>query len=93
ELRPQAVSKWIGVGRTRTNKIPDVADTARYGDEWYAWWDSLQPKWRTRDRTGNWKMGGDTEYGGDEEWGYLDRPGPNGCLSVVAGLYFWGVRE
>ncbi|KAJ7027624.1 hypothetical protein C8F04DRAFT_1189433 [Mycena alexandri] len=57
ELRPQAVSKWIGVG-PNTNE----QNSRRRG--------YCAPKWRTRDRTGNWKMGGDTEYGGDEEWGY-----------------------
>ncbi|KAJ7659730.1 hypothetical protein DFH06DRAFT_1130486 [Mycena polygramma] len=35
----------------------------------------------------------DEKCGGPEKWGVLDRPGPNGCLSVGASLYFWGVCE
>ncbi|KAJ7143245.1 hypothetical protein C8R46DRAFT_867539, partial [Mycena filopes] len=93
ELRPKQVSAWISSGRARTKKIPRVEDVGTYASAWEAWWDSLQPGWRVKDREGRWKAGGDTKYGADEEWGYLDRPGPNGCLSVVAGLYFWGVCE
>ncbi|KAJ7168430.1 hypothetical protein C8R46DRAFT_1217834 [Mycena filopes] len=93
EGRPKQVTAWIGAGRTRTKKIPAVNDVGAYADGWYAWWDSLQPAWRAKDREGRWKYGGDVKYGDDEEWGYLDRPGPNGSLSVVAGLYFWGVCE
>jgi hypothetical protein len=82
------VSDWIRVGCSRTKKIPVVLDV-----EWSAWWDSLQPGWRRHDRDGKWMAGGDAVYGGNKEWGFLDRPGPNGCLSVVASLYFWGVCE
>ncbi|KAJ7839310.1 hypothetical protein B0H13DRAFT_2366911 [Mycena leptocephala] len=42
---------------------------------------------------GNWLAGGDATYGEDDAWGRLDNPGPNGCLSIVAGLYFWGVHK
>lgn len=93
DQRPKAVNMWIKGGRTtKTSKIPDIKNTAKYADQWYRWWDLLQPKWRLRDHDGVWKAGGDATYGGDNEWGSLDNPGPNGCLSVVAGLYFWGVH-
>ncbi|KAJ7819318.1 hypothetical protein B0H13DRAFT_1661437 [Mycena leptocephala] len=91
EGRPVQVHDWIRAGRARTKKIPLVIDVERYADEWYGWWDSMQPEWRTRGQDKKWRVGGDTKYGGPEEWGVLDRPGPNGCLSVVASLYFWGV--
>ncbi|KAJ7638043.1 hypothetical protein DFH06DRAFT_922956, partial [Mycena polygramma] len=70
---------------------PAVTNVAAYAEEWYGWWGFMQPKWRRRTTDGKWKNGGETQYGGNEEWGVLDRPGPNGCLSVVASLYFWGV--
>ncbi|KAJ7829903.1 hypothetical protein B0H13DRAFT_1655420, partial [Mycena leptocephala] len=90
--RPKPITTWIKGGRTtKTKKIPAISNVARYADQWYQWWDFLQPDWRRRDRGGNWASGGDAIYGGDNEWGLLDKPGPNGCLSVVAGLYFWGV--
>ncbi|KAJ7861330.1 hypothetical protein B0H13DRAFT_1900507, partial [Mycena leptocephala] len=70
-------------------KIPKVLDVEKYADEWQRWWDSLQPEWRRRGPDKKWRAGGDATYGGNEEWGVLDRPGPNGCLSVVGSLYFW----
>ncbi|KAJ6504324.1 hypothetical protein C8R47DRAFT_968665 [Mycena vitilis] len=91
--RPGQVQKWIGAGRSRMRKNPVVSDVGQYADEWYAWWDSMQPKWRRRGPDKKWMVGGDAQYGGNQEWGVLDRPGPNGCLSIVAALYFWGVCE
>jgi hypothetical protein len=94
DFRPEPVNKWIKGGRTtKTTKIPPVKNVTKYSEKWYQWWDHLQPDWRVRDREGNWLTGGDTTYGGDNEWGALDKPGPNGCLSVVAGLYIWGVCQ
>ncbi|KAJ7887728.1 hypothetical protein B0H13DRAFT_1627396, partial [Mycena leptocephala] len=93
EGRPVQLHDWIRTGCTRSKKIPVVLDVAKYADEWQGWWDSLQPEWRTKTRNGKWMVGGDASYGGNTEWGVLDRPGPNGCLSVVASLYFWGVCE
>ncbi|KAJ6447330.1 hypothetical protein C8R47DRAFT_999819, partial [Mycena vitilis] len=93
EDRPDQVQKWIGAGRTRGQKVPAIANVGKYAEEWYGWWDSMQPEWRRRGADGAWMVGGDTAYGGNEEWGYLDRPGPNGCLSIVASLYFWGVCD
>ncbi|KAJ7711704.1 hypothetical protein B0H16DRAFT_1343495 [Mycena metata] len=92
--RPQQIQKWISRGRSKVKKVPAIDDLAAYAKEWTAWWDALQPEWRKRDhRSGQWAMGGDVEYGPDDKWGDLDAPGPNGCLSLVAGLYFWGVCE
>ncbi|KAJ7618253.1 hypothetical protein DFH06DRAFT_1012065 [Mycena polygramma] len=91
--RPSQVGDWINRGRSRMKKIPGIADVGRYAEQWQTWWDSMQPGWRRRGTDGKWRSGGDEEYGGNEEWGVLDRPGPNGCLSVVAALYFWGVCE
>ncbi|KAJ7869810.1 hypothetical protein B0H13DRAFT_1635086 [Mycena leptocephala] len=93
EHRPLQVHDWIRSGRTRAKKIPKVLDVEKYADEWQRWWDSLQPEWRRRGPDKKWRAGGDATYGGNEEWGVLDRPGPNGCLSVMGSLYFWGVCE
>ncbi|KAJ6489313.1 hypothetical protein C8R47DRAFT_952517, partial [Mycena vitilis] len=94
DFRPDAVNKWIKGGRTtKTKKIPLVKKPAKYADQWYQWWDFLQPQWRRCGPDGNWAAGGDATYGGANEWDALDAPGPNGCLSLVAGLYFWGAVE
>ncbi|KAJ7834676.1 hypothetical protein B0H13DRAFT_1446437, partial [Mycena leptocephala] len=90
--QPKAIATWIQGGRTtKTTKIPAIKNVQQYAEEWSRWWDFLQPPWRRRGRDGNLVTGGDATYGGDNEWGSLDKPGPNGCLSLVAGLYFWGV--
>jgi hypothetical protein len=92
DSRPDPINKWIKGGRTtKTTKIPPVKNVAKYAAQWQQWWDILQPEWRRRDGEGNWLTGGEAEYGGDNQWCELDKPGPNGCLSVVAGLYIWGV--
>ncbi|KAJ7741396.1 hypothetical protein DFH07DRAFT_705624, partial [Mycena maculata] len=86
--RPEQVGRWITAARGRRNQPdPVVHDTEKYGIQWWRWWDSLQPEWRTKepDRK-TWVVGG--EYGAD--WDSLAYWGVNGLLSVVASLYFWG---
>ncbi|KAJ7154640.1 hypothetical protein C8R46DRAFT_911249, partial [Mycena filopes] len=92
--RPEQVHKWIKSGRAaRSTKIPQITNLTKYAREWGQWWDSLQPEWRQRNGDGTWAVGGDTTYGRDDEWGHLDTPGPNGCLSIVAGLFLWGAAQ
>ncbi|KAJ7679522.1 hypothetical protein DFH06DRAFT_974721, partial [Mycena polygramma] len=89
---PAAVNKWIKAGRTtKTWKLPKVPNVATLARQWDVWWNFLQPAWRVRGHDGKWMTGGEATYGADDAWGRLDNPGPNGCLSVVACLYIWGV--
>ncbi|KAJ7030559.1 hypothetical protein C8F04DRAFT_1186605 [Mycena alexandri] len=80
-------------GRDRTKKIPPIANVAKYAKQWQAWWNLLQPASRRRDHDGNLMTGGEARYGASDAWGVLDVQGPNGWLSVVASLYFWGVCD
>ncbi|KAJ7159880.1 hypothetical protein C8R43DRAFT_881611 [Mycena crocata] len=92
--RPTPVTNWISRGRvSKTQKIPQVANVAKYAEQFMLWWDELQPEWRKRKKDGGWEFGGDVAYGKPDEWGELDVPGQNGCLSVVAGLYIWGTCD
>jgi hypothetical protein len=85
--RPEQIAHWIKDARGNRNRPdPSVKNTAQYETEWWAWWDSLQPEWRTRHADGSWVVGG--PYGKD--WDTLAYWGENGVLSVVAALYFWG---
>ncbi|KAJ7236969.1 hypothetical protein C8J57DRAFT_1087867 [Mycena rebaudengoi] len=91
EGRPKAVALWINGGHgQKSKKVISVAkkDLGEYVQMWNVWWDGLQPAWRVRDADGYWSVSG--EYGPD--WDALDCRGQNGCLSVVAALYFWGTR-
>jgi hypothetical protein len=57
----------------------------KYAKDFMAWWEMIQPEWRC-------KEGMDTLVDGSEDWDSLRIPGANGLLSVVAGLFFWGVE-
>ncbi|KAJ7168774.1 hypothetical protein C8R46DRAFT_897828, partial [Mycena filopes] len=91
ELRPLEVTTWINAGRgTRSKNVYDagIRDVGDYGTRWRAWWDSLQPEWRKKDKHGARKVY--SEYDEGMDWDTLASRGPNGTLSVVASLYFWG---
>ncbi|KAJ7079329.1 hypothetical protein C8R43DRAFT_1143284 [Mycena crocata] len=92
--RPDEVSHWIGVGRGLRQKGPydaEVKNLELYAKRWQAWWDSLQPDWRTRADNGSWSR--PEEYGDKWDWDALWFPGQNGCVSIVASLYFWGTAK
>ncbi|KAJ7791600.1 hypothetical protein B0H14DRAFT_2244995, partial [Mycena olivaceomarginata] len=86
--RPRAITTWINGARGRKQAAPTVEKPERFEVEWWAWWDSLQPEWRVKGDDGTWVSG---EFGGEGEWdNALLHWGPNGTLSIVAGLFFWG---
>jgi hypothetical protein len=82
--RPNKLGKWIGAGQWRRSP-PIVTDVERFAKTWWKWWVGLQPDWRKGRETG--KLG-EGMYGDD--WDSMTVPGPNGWLSVVACLYWWG---
>ncbi|KAJ7182625.1 hypothetical protein C8R43DRAFT_1116257 [Mycena crocata] len=95
EGRPDEVSRWISAGRALKRKgayDAEITDLDRYATTWRAWWDSLQPSWRKRAAAGDsWHR--PDEYDKSWAWDELWFPGQNGCLSLVAGLYFWGAAK
>ena len=63
-------------------KPPNITDVKAYDEQWWLWWDALQPEWRTvgtlhfhRSPTGSF----DT----------LIRPGKNGMFLVLLSLCWW----
>ncbi|KAF8993407.1 hypothetical protein BDZ89DRAFT_972887 [Hymenopellis radicata] len=86
--RPSMVSAWIKRGRkgmlgtSEKQKVPSVeAFRIEYG----AWWELVQPDWRTRDQFGGWTLRGPSDT-----WNDLDVHGANGVAGVVACLRWWG---
>jgi hypothetical protein len=67
-----------------------INDLDEYAIRWQAWWDSLQPAWCGRQGE-QWKIY--EEYDSNWDWGTLASMGPNGGLSIVASLYFWGAAR
>lgn len=87
--RPPQLSAWIVSGRygKRSKKIfLSQAELDDFGVQFWNWWTFLQPGWRG--------VGPDkrplpvVELG--EDWKCLDYSGPNGWLSLLACLKWWG---
>ncbi|KAJ6452135.1 hypothetical protein C8R47DRAFT_1229557 [Mycena vitilis] len=85
--RPDIIQKWINGARGAKQRVPPITDPVAFAASWWRWWGLLQPAWRTTDNDGKWVIS--ESY--DGEWDdKLLHWGPNGLLSVVAALYFWG---
>lgn len=82
--RPFEVSQWLA--RARPADLPDFTKGGRtfadFVDSAFSWWASLQPTWRTFQRSG-----ASREVQG--AWGILYAPRTNGVLSVVILVYWW----
>ncbi|KAK7050131.1 hypothetical protein R3P38DRAFT_3173191 [Favolaschia claudopus] len=95
--RPSPVSSWIRAGRGTRGGImsggfgPSIGNIVKYEEGWWDWWRALQPAWRVKDAANRFERG---EYPQPtaENWLTLRAPGPNGSLSLVASLYWWGQR-
>ncbi|KAF9003746.1 hypothetical protein BDZ89DRAFT_927780, partial [Hymenopellis radicata] len=84
--RPQLLSDWQKRGRhSKKDEVLELPLTgiASFEKTYTAWWDGMQPKWRTKGEAG-WNRG---EYG--QEWGLLTARGVLGWLSIVACLFWW----
>ncbi|KAJ7483689.1 hypothetical protein B0H11DRAFT_2231840 [Mycena galericulata] len=77
--RPKEIDRWIRAGRgLRAKKGWDagIRDVNEYGNRWWAWWDLLQPAWRTRGEHGGWAL--EEGYDEDWEWPSLKHPSKTG---------------
>ncbi|KAJ7847061.1 hypothetical protein B0H13DRAFT_1451866, partial [Mycena leptocephala] len=94
--RPGALDKWVKGGRTRGemgNGVgPNIGSVAVFGAAWRQWWAKVQPRWRAAD------IGRPERFLREsyptataENWAVIRYPGPNGALSFVATLYWWGM--
>ncbi|KAJ7744432.1 hypothetical protein DFH07DRAFT_703628, partial [Mycena maculata] len=95
--RPPQVTAWISAGRgsrggSMANAIgPTMPALAVFDATWWQWWSGLQPSWRTTDKGNSARFARDRYPAGDVgNWVTLRHSGPNGVLSLVAALYWWG---
>ncbi|KAJ6447641.1 hypothetical protein C8R47DRAFT_999749, partial [Mycena vitilis] len=96
--RPAQLSAWVRAGRgvrppgPLGNGVgPAIQSLAVYDAEWWRWWASFQPNWRTKDSgTPGRFLREAYPQSGKDAWEDMRRPGPNGALSFVATLYWWG---
>ncbi|KAJ7722420.1 hypothetical protein B0H16DRAFT_1264795, partial [Mycena metata] len=97
--RPPAASDWISRARgsrarPESNTVPKIASLAVYEREWWSWWATLQPAWRVQDAGRPNRFARETyPTPKPENWDPLRVPGQNGILTVVATLYWWGLKN
>lgn len=80
--RPAAVKDWIQRARSPSWR-PTIRSVSSYGTDFTLWWQGMQPEWRIL-------RGGKLLRVAGGDWEVLNRPGVNGLLSIMAGLFFWG---
>ncbi len=82
QRRPWVITGWIQRARSPTYR-PDIDDVNGFEADFHVWWQSLQPEWRRVDTAKKSKQP-------EGDWDCIRQSGPNGLLSVVAALFFWG---
>jgi len=82
---PECVSEWIRHGRPPA-WTPAITAVSKLEMAFRMWWVSLQPKWWVSAKGAI--ITTDLESGDD--WDHLRKPGLNGLLSVLVGLFYWG---
>lgn len=82
--RPKVIGDWIARARSATYVGPKV-EPDTYMKGFRLWYLAMQPVWRTMPDTTF------VEVEGEHDWACLHRSGPNGILSIIAGLYYWDV--
>ncbi|KAJ7701895.1 hypothetical protein B0H17DRAFT_924060 [Mycena rosella] len=95
---PKEVSTWIGSGRGRHGGsgangpiFATMASAAAFGESWWKWWRTFQPKWRTIMNSYMWlRHDQRRELATAADWAALRHPGPNSIFLLVLTLYWWG---
>ncbi|KAL0567045.1 hypothetical protein V5O48_014950 [Marasmius crinis-equi] len=86
--RPPAFPAWFQAGRMKRPKgrvTPELVQLPSFRNEWWGWYDSINPAWRLRD--GNVVLpGGDP---GDRAWEMLECSGKDGFALLLIGLRWW----
>ncbi|KAK6967168.1 hypothetical protein R3P38DRAFT_3244642 [Favolaschia claudopus] len=95
--RPQQVQAWVQAGRGSRGVMgggagPTLSDTQAFGETWWGWWRGMQPVWRKPNDGSTGFLRDSFPAGGGENWMTLRFPGPNGALSLIASLFWWGKR-
>jgi hypothetical protein len=94
--RPATLEKWVKAGRTRGDigkgVGPNIGAVAVFGAAWWRWWAKVQLSWRVEDRGRPERFLRESYLEATtEKWSVMRHPGPNGALSFVATLYWWGM--
>jgi hypothetical protein len=82
--RPDCVSEWIQ--RSRPPAWMPAITPSKMETAFHTWWVSLQPKGRVPGKGAI--IATDLESG--DGWDHLRKPGLNGLVSALVGLFYWG---
>ena len=79
--RPECILQW----KKRAHLsmwCPDISNVLSFKQEFHTWWISLQPTW--------WVSEGTMVMSTEGNWDFLRKPGQNGLICVLVGLFYWG---
>ena len=63
-----------------------------YGTSWITWWNAMQPPWRRNPDAGSLPLSLKTATG-KQDAGVLRKSGPNGIVTTIIGLMWWGKHK
>ena len=78
--RPEVIKRWIQ--NARKNFKPDSLQMSGIDNDFWRWWNYLQPSWRSVDSKS-------TPRTVDGSWNEIDKHGVNGVYSVMGALHLW----
>jgi len=91
-LRPEEWMNWVSKcrqGERNYHQTPVITDPAEFGIALVKWWNGMQPSVR-QSPSGMPQPIGSTPTIPAEDWMPLRRAGPNGLVSVMTLLVWWG---
>ncbi|KAJ7029032.1 hypothetical protein C8F04DRAFT_963367 [Mycena alexandri] len=94
--RPPACTPYHRGSRARpeADTVPKIPSLAVYERDWWKGWATLQPQWRVESPGRSNPFLRETYPAlSPDNWNPLRVPGQNGMLSVVAALYWWGLKN
>jgi hypothetical protein len=86
QLRPAAFSKWVLT--RRFHAPPEIEDLATFANEWLAWWNDNQPKWRQVSISGSLPLALSV-VGKKDNLACLRKGGPSGIVTLLIALKWW----
>lgn len=90
--RPQEWASWTSKSRGGVRNYqctPSIVDAAEFGIAIQGWWNSIQPSFRKSD-TGIPTTIYSSPTGDKHTWASLRKGGPNGLISLLTLLLWWG---
>lgn len=69
---------------------PSIADPAEFGSAFTKWWNAMQPAFRQAPTGIPKALWTPPTADSKDSWAVLQRAGPNGMVTVVTMLFWWG---